>query len=627
MGLQRKNGARLLASVAAVGLIATACSTGEDDPPGDEITPEEQPTDVRTSPAVREASCGTSDLVWVHEVEPSSMHLDEPGQGLPITSWIRQSLWEGLYGVTTSMEFFPELLAEELEVTSNDDGSVTFGGTLRDGLTWSDGTPVTAQQVVDTWTIIMEGVDPETGDGGVYRIADRRGYDLITGMEASSATEFTFTMSEFFAGYRALFQEIFPTHVTPDAATANAAFPEFTADGEPLPSTGPMLWDTWDKGSSLHLVTNEDYHGSVSPDVERQGESACVTGVDVRFVADTAAQIEAVTGGGVDIIFTQPQTQFERAFVDNEDFTVATEPGAVFEHWGLNLRDTHLQDPLVREAIALAMDKSEVVGDLFTPLFGDVLPAEGLGNTYLMPDQPAYEDHAGDAGYGAGDVDGAIAKLEEAGYSLNGDGVMEHPERGVLTLRVGTTGGDKLRELQQQRLQAQLLEAGVELTIDNVTGGAYLGEVPFAPAAMACATGTADGETVAVAEETVTADCDRWDIAQFAWIGGPWPGGNSDAARCGSGVNPYGYCNETFDQRSLECDRTIDEAERAACYNELDTYLTTLGPDGDGLFMLPITQEPSFFAYSHVRLVAAAVSPDANAAGPLVNVVDYEPAA
>ena len=55
----------------------------------------------------------------------------------------------------------------------------------------------------------------------------------------------------------------------------------------------------------------------------------------------------------------------------------------------------------------------------------------------------------------------------------------------------------------------------------------------------------------------------------------------------------------------------------------MDTYVTTLTQDPEqGLFMLPLTQKPSFFGYTS-QLSQAAVAPDANSAGPLVNVVDY----
>ena len=85
--------------------------------------------------------------------------------------------------------------------------------------------------------------------------------------------------------------------------------------------------------------------------------------------------------------------------------------------------------------------------------------------------------------------------------------------------------------------------------------------------------------------------------------------------------------NDEFDAKADECDGTVDDAERAACYNELDRYVTTLELDPEqGLFMLPLTQKPSFYAYSNQRLSKGAVAPDADAAGPLVYVVDFVPA-
>ena len=51
--------------------------------------------------------------------------------------------------------------------------------------------------------------------------------------------------------------------------------------------------------------------------------------------------------------------------------------------------------------------------------------------------------------------------------------------------------------------------------------------------------------------------------------------------------------------------------------------MTTLELDEvQGLFMLPLTQKPNFYGYTSA-LSQAAVSPDANDAGPLANVVDY----
>jgi peptide/nickel transport system substrate-binding protein len=362
----------------------------------------------------------------------------------------------------------------------------------------------------------------------------------------------------------------------------------------------------------MNLVRRDNYHGSVSPDVTNQGAAACVDGVELRFVADTDAQINALKAGEANVIFTQPQLAFGEELATDPNFTVASTAGPVYEHWGFNVLNAHLSDPLVREALALALNKQQVMETLYNPLFGDLLPAEGLGNTYWMSNQPQYVDNQGGAGYGAGDADAAKAKLTEAGYTEGADGIFEHPERGRLSLRVGTTGGNALRELQQQIIQAQMGEAGIEIVIDNVPGSDYFSAQPFSEEGLACAnSGGAEG------------DCTIWDIAQFAWVGGPWPGSNSAAYRTAAGNNAYGFTNENFDAKADECDATVDEAAAATCYNEADEYITTLGPDGNGLVVMPLTQKPSFYAYSNTTLAKAAVSPDANSAGPLVNVVDY----
>jgi peptide/nickel transport system substrate-binding protein len=211
-----------------------------------------------------------------------------------------------------------------------------------------------------------------------------------------------------------------------------------------------------------------------------------------------------------------------------------------------------------------------VVTALYNRVFGaGLLAPEGLWNTFFMPNQTAfYEPHGLDK-YAGNNVDAAKANLEDAGYALDGD-FYAHPDRGQLTLRVGTTGGNALRELQQQIIQAQFASAGIEIVIDNVPGSAYFGEKPFSAGSLDCA-----------ASDGVDGDCTIWDITQFAWVGGPWPGGQVGAYRS-DGFGPYGHISDEYDAKADECDATFDEAERNACYNLLDRYVTTLDffPEG-----------------------------------------------
>ncbi len=617
-----RRGRKLLALAAASALVLAACGSDDDSgDSGDSGTEQPDATDGdggetettdATDGSAGEGGADGGTLIWAHEQEPPDLHLDDPENNLSVTSWIRSALLEGLYGISGATEYYPELLASEAEIADNGDGSVTGSFTLRDDLTWSDGDDLTADDVKWTFDAIMA----KDGDNFIYLIGSRTGYDTVTDFEVTSPTTFEITWSAFFAGYPAILNEVYPMHVFSDdpatgAAELNDALRTWTtADGTTLPSSGPMLFDSWQKGIQMNLVRNDNYHGSNSPDAKNKGV-AYVDGVQINFVTDTDAQINALKADEAQIVMTQPQLAFEDLAAD-ATFTVASSAGPVYEHWGFNVNNAHLSDVLVREAVALAIDKSEVMAGLYAPLFGDTLPAEGLGNVYWLSNQDAYVDAQGEAGYGAGDIDGAAAKLEEAGYALNSNGVYEHPERGVLSLRVGTTGGNRLREIQQELIQAQLAEAGITIVIDNPEGAAFFDEQPFNPDAIACATsGGAEG------------NCELWDITQFAWVGGPWPGSSTASYLGGSENNPYGYANDDFDARSVECDATVDDAERADCYNELNEYVTTLNIDPDGLVVVPLTQKPSFYGYTG-SLSQAGVAPDAQGAGPLTNVVDFQ---
>ncbi len=614
----------LLGVLLAFTLIATACGddSGTDasptatDAPATTVAGDDAP-DTTDAPATTAAPASGGTLIWAHEQEPPDMALDDPNNNLTITSWIWRAMLEGLYGIDSSTSYYPQLLDGEATITDNGDGSFTVTGALRSGLVWSDGDALDTADILGTHAIITEGCTAATADenadctDAVYNLGDRTGSDMITSIEAMSDTEFSYTLNAFFAGWKGLFDRLFPSHVIGDAATANDLFPEWTlASGDPIPSSGAMIFDNWERGVAVDLVRNDSYNGSMSPDAKNPGQ-AFVDGVRINFVVDTDAQITALQTGEAHVIMTQPQLAFGERLGTDSNITLAASAGPVFEHWGFNLLNIHLADPNVREMLLFLLDKSEVMSALYTPLFGDLLPAEGLGGTYWLSNQPAYTNHQSD--YDGSQVDAAKAKAEASGYVLGDDGIYVHPTRGRLTLRVGTTGGNGLRELQQQLIQAQMLKGGVEIIIDNVPGGAYFGERPFSEAALA-----ASASLGAEGDSTI------WDITQFAWVGGPWPGGQTAAYKSTSGDNPYGYQSATFDAKADECDSTVDEAASATCYDELDALVTQLQPDGSGLVVMPLTQKPSFYAYNSAELSQNGVSPDANNSGPLENVQDYQ---
>ena len=259
--------------------------------------------------------------IWcgAHFVEPVSLAVTDPVEGgLFTTSWIREGLLEGLYRSNGQWEQVPELLASDATVTVDGNNSVSISYTLRSGLTWSDGEPLTAADVEYTHRILMEGCLTEadgsaidvSNEGCVYPMADRTGYDLVTSFNVVDDTTFTIAMAAFYPDWRSLYPQILAAHAFGDDAAAVAANLEtMTVNGRPLPSSGPLVMESW-VDHSLRMKANDAYHGSVL------GESAGtddgdggggggrgVAGVQVNFVRDAVAAVDAVEAGSADVAF------------------------------------------------------------------------------------------------------------------------------------------------------------------------------------------------------------------------------------------------------------------------------------------------------------------------------------
>lgn len=575
-------------------------------------------------------------LVWIVGTEPPDLHLDDPINGLTITSWIRDGLLDSLFDVGPDLTYRPELLAVEPTLTANEDKSVVIEYRLRSGLTWSDGTPLTAEDVAYTHRILTEGCRVEadgsilddSNDGCIYRSANRVGLDQITAFEVTGETSFTVTMAGFYPDWRRLFSPVLAAHAYGDDATqVNQRLRGLTGPGGPLPVSGPLRIDRWERGRSMTLVRNEAYHGPSrsrqeavnQSDVEEragagdpaEGQEEVTVGpvvgleaVRIDFEPDLRSRVEAVVEGRADLLIERLRPG-HAALVDADGVAVTSIPGEEWEHWGLNLLNPHLALPAVRQALAYAIDKPAVIERVYRPLVGSELAAIELGNTYWLASQPAYEDHQ--QAYGGAQVDQARAALAEVGYQPGADGVYQHPDLGRLSLRVSTPGGDPIRESLQVVLIDQLAAAGIEAVADNAPGGTFFQSGPFDPAALvASATGGSRG------------DPGLWDVAQFSWAGGSWPGGQSGAYRNGSPGNPYGFSNAEFEVAAFECDALPADDERADCYNQLDLFVTTLDRGEDGLFIIPALQRPLVVAHFTQRWEIPSITGVSARSGPLV---------
>ena len=441
-------------------------------------------------------------------------------------------------------------------------------------------------------------------EGCTYRMPNRLGYELITNIEVVSETEFSIDFASFYAGWKGLFPEVFAEHAFgADGREVNDSFRRWRGPDGILPSSGPLVFSSWD--DDLVLGANVDYHGSTSDEMDNDGP-APIDSVRVVFLDDVTATATMLADGRAHLATLGPRESVAELAADPA-IEVSVMPGATFEHLGINLANPHLGRTEVREAIAHAVDKAALVEEVYQPLSDDELPPDGLGNTYWMPWQSGYEDHQ--STYGGADPEAAATALEAAGYRRTGGG-WTHPTDGRLELRMGTTAGTPGRDGQWSVVAAQLTEAGFAVVDDSRPGGRFLVEGPFAPEAL-----------LASETEGRSGDPGRWDLALFSWTAGPWPGGMSGIYRSGSGANPYGFANPEFDVAATDCDAEVDDALRIVCYNRLDRFATTLDEGDDGLFVIPLTVRPRLLARGPA-LESYGPAVDLDTVGPLPGVVD-----
>jgi peptide/nickel transport system substrate-binding protein len=241
--------------------------------------------------------------------------------------------------------------------------------------------------------------------------------------------------------------------------------------------------------------------------------------------------------------------------------------GLSFEHLDFNFKNEHLADAAVRKAIATGLNISEIVNRTVKQ-FTD--KAQPLGNRIWLPGQRYYQDHFGQ--YGKGDVAAVTALLEQAGYAKGADGIYAKDGR-PLSLRISTTAGNQLRETQEQLIQAQLKQIGVDIKIVNADSTKFLGE--WLPQG-------------------------NFDIANFGWVGNPFAISSSqDICRTGGGGNHGAYES-----------RKVDEARSAELGNQIDQQLTA------DMATISLYAKPTYLA---VRDRFANVGDNATQEGPFWN--------
>jgi len=282
---------------------------------------------------------------------------------------------------------------------------------LREGLKWSDGTPLTSEDVAFTFRFAIDN------SISVYRSYFPFNPTFETPDDRTLVWK---TEQPTFAPDLPPWVYIVPEHVWKEYDGADKKEIK-SAPNTPSVASGPFTLTEWERGQGWTMERNPYFWGP-EPVVDR---------IEFRVFDNQEAMVQALKNGEIDIADALQPSVF-RTLEGEED--IATQK--VISDWWLNLAfnfggqskdaDPHpaLHDRTVRKAIAMAIDKQEIVDKVYLGLAnpGDTIVREA--STYWHLDIPADQEYPYDP-------DAANAMLDEAGYlDTDGDGVREDPESG-----------------------------------------------------------------------------------------------------------------------------------------------------------------------------------------------------
>ena len=311
------------------------------------------------------------------------------------TDAVQAHLVEGLVAFREDTSVGP-LLAKTVEV-SPDGKTYTF--TLRPGLRFSNGAPLTSEDVLFAWHRYM---DPATNWRCLSEF-DGHGIAKVVRVDAKGPLTVVYTLDK----PEALF---LATLARADCG-GTGIYHRSSLDSsgkwrEPI-GTGPFVLTEWKRGQYVDLRRNDRY---VALPGRRDGDTGNKSpGVaKVRFVVipDTSSAKAALLSGGVDLLSDIPEEDIP-AYKAHSDIVVDSAPTMDQNGLLFQTRNSALKDVRIRRAFALAIDVPQIVD---TASEGHALPSRSA----IPRPSPFYG--AAQAAMPARDLAGARRLLAEAGY-------------------------------------------------------------------------------------------------------------------------------------------------------------------------------------------------------------------
>lgn len=398
------------------------------------------------------------------------------------------------------------------------------GGISKDGLTitwhlrkdakWSDGVPFTADDVVFSTNVVNNQANNEVG---------RDGWNLITKIDEPDKYTVVYHLKKQYSSYAATFFSsgganpcILPKHLLGNLPNINHA----PYNALPI-GIGPFVYKSWKRADSVEMVANPTYFRG-RPKLQR---------IIFKIVPDRNTVLTQLQTHELDLWTPVSAGYYDRVKAI-PGLTVVRYPSYGFGHLDFQTEHPGLNDPRVRRALRLALDREEIKQKI----------RHGLGivqDNVVSPKNPAFDKSIPTDPF---DLAQAAKLLDEAGWKPGPDGIRTkngHALNLTFATSVGTPDTDSMIEL----IRANWQKIGVALNVRRYPSPTFFATF-------------ADNGIVYGG---------KWDVITFQWGGDPI-GDLSNLYACDQipphGQNDSRYCNVAVTEAMAKFKLEYDETKR-----------------------------------------------------------------
>lgn len=503
--------------------------------------------------------------------EPDSMNAFYTS--MAFAQWANDLVQASLWDIDDTLQPVPVLAAE---VPTVENGGINADYTeytikLKPDLLWSDGTPLTAEDVAFTYEMIETDANNFLQGGTIKEAVETIEVIDATTLKLTFASAKPF--AEDIAGSPGL-STILPKHIFQTVFEADGSIEFADENQDPTVFSGPYVVSEWRRGEQMTFEANPNYVLG-APKIAR---------IIIRFFPDTDTQFAALTAGQLDLVPNVSEGDKPRVAAIGENITLLTVFGGYIENLWLNLRTEEfpeaghpaLQDVNVRKALRLGLDRNAISTEL---LAGSVAPTNSIYAASPFEDTSLVATE--------NNVEEANALLDAAGWvDSNGDGTRD--KDGIeLVLRYSTTNAGWRNNIQAV-IQQQWNAIGVGTILEAYPASEFFGS-------------WSNNGINAVG---------AYDVAQYANNTALTNPGNvsvNEALNCAQvptednqgGQNFTGFCSEAMDAAALVTINSLDEAERLDAANTIQAIVA------DELPIIPLFPRGDNYAYNSERFAGA----------------------